>query len=283
MDTRFWGPSGWRLFHLVTAEPLRPERQRDVAKWIELMEYVLPCKYCRASFHDYVRLQPLTPEILQSPVTFGRWMYDIHNRVNNKLRGQGLVTACNPAWPSIQARYQRMHAGLCKGTPFLGWDFLTSIAYTTPGPDYKATPMPDTPDGQEQDPKTMSLAIRNRYNLIERDERLQLLADWWALFPSILPCEQWRAAWAAAFQKHCQPPLSAGRDAVMRWMWKIEEAVCGSLKCPTPHSCLTAMKRDVSAFESGCARKNNNRVKTCRAFRRRRVQTRRQKMGDRIL
>ncbi len=282
MDTRFWGPSGWRLFHLVAAEPLQqPARQRDVAKWMELMEYVLPCKYCRASFHDYVRLQPLTPEILQTPATFGRWMYDIHNRVNNKLRGQGLLTACNPAWPSIQARYQRMHAGLCKGSPFLGWDFLTSIAYTTPDADYKPTPMPDTPD--ELDIATADMATKNRYNLTTRDERLRLLADWWALFPSILPCDKWRRAWSAAFQKHGQPPLRSGREAVMRWMWRIEEAVCGSLKCPTPHSCLTAMKRDVSAFESGCARKNNKRGKTCRAVRRSRVRTRRQKMGDRIL
>jgi hypothetical protein len=279
MDTRFWGPSGWRLFHLVAAEPVQSSRQRDIARWFELMEYVLPCKYCRASFHEYVRLQPLTTDILTSQPAFGRWVYDIHNRVNGKLRGQGLITTCNPTWPSVQAKYHRMHASLCKGSPFLGWDFLTSIAYTTPGPDYKPTPMPDIPD--ELDVEVADMATKNRYNLTTRAERLRLLAEWWALFPAILPCDQWRAAWARAFEKHGQPPLRSGREAVMRWMWRIEEMVCGSLKCPTPHSCLTAMKRDVSAFESGCARKK--RGKTCRAQRRSRVRTQRKKRGAHIL
>jgi hypothetical protein len=279
MDTRFWGPSGWRLFHLVAADDLTPTRQHDVAKWLELMEYILPCKYCRASFHDYVRIQPLTDTTLANPALFGRWMYDIHNRVNGKLRGQGLLTKANPSWAVIQGKYQRLHKTLCKGSPFLGWDFLTSIAYTTPGPDYKPTPMPDTPD--MFDTKTADLATRNRYNLLTRNERLALLEEWWSLFPAILPCDQWRQAWAAAFQKHGSPPLCEGRDAVMRWMWQIEESVCGSLKCPTPHSCLTAMKRDVSAFESGCARKK--RGKTCRALRRSRVRTQRRSKGGHIL
>jgi hypothetical protein len=279
MDTRFWGPSGWRLFHLVAAEPVQKTRQRDIARWFELMEYVLPCKYCRASFHDYVRLQPLTQPLLETPTSFGRWIYDIHNRVNGKLRGQGLITAANPSWASVQAKYNRLHRTLCRGSPFLGWDFLTSIAYTTPGSDYTPVPMPDTPDELNQ--KTADIATKNRYNLLTCDERLALLAEWWALFPAILPCDQWRAAWSRAFEKHGQPPLQSGRDAVMRWMWRIEEAVCGSLKCPTPHSCLTAMKRDVSAFESGCARKK--RGKTCRALRRSKVRTQRRSKGAHIL
>jgi hypothetical protein len=280
MDTRFWGPSGWRLFHLVAADELAPPRQRDVAKWFELIEYVLPCKYCRASFHEYARLQPLTPSIIADRTQFSRWMYDIHNRVNGKLRGQGLLTKPNPSWPAIQQRYHRLYASLCKGSPLLGWDFLTSVAYTTPGPDYKPTPMPDAPDDKDTW-ASLSFAERNRYNLLTRAERLEALAAWWALFPSILPCPEWRAAWSAAVSKHGQPPLRAGREAVMRWMWRLEESVCGSLKCPTPHSCLTAMKRDVSAFESGCARKK--RGKTCRARRRARVQTQRHQQGAAVL
>lgn len=281
MDTRFWGPSGWRLFHLVAAEPVTPSRKQDINRWFDLMEFVLPCKYCRASFHDYVRLQPLTSDTIANPTAFGRWMYDIHNRVNNKLRGQGLVTTANPSWSSVHAKYKRLHSTLCKGSPFLGWDFLTSIAYTTPGPDYKSTPMSDTPD--ELNHQNEDIATKNRYNLLTRAERLHLLAEWWALFPSILPCDRWRTAWTRAFEKHGQPPLQSGRDPVMRWMWRIEETVCETLKCPTPHSCLTAMKRDVSAFESGCGRKKNNRGKTCRALRRFQVRTQRTKRDAHIL
>lgn len=279
MDTRFWGPSGWRMLHLIAADPTVPQRRAAVKEWFELLEYVLPCKYCRASFHDYMQAQPLTDEIMETPTTFSRWMYDIHNRVNDKLRGQGLLTATNPSWPTIRDRYTSMQRGLCKGSPLLGWDFMTSIAFTTPAADYSPVPMPDAPE-QHTDWADLDIGTRNRYNLLTRAERLRMLAAWWRLAPSILPCAEWRRAWAAALRRAGQPPLQAGREAVMRWMWKIEERVCAGLQCPTPHASCKAMEREVSAFESQCS--TAKKGKTCRTRRhrqRRRVHTRRMKKG----
>lgn len=277
MDTRFWGPSGWKLLHLVAAEPIRTAcHAQAVLDWFHLLEYILPCKYCRASFHDYIRAQPLTIETVMDTPRFGRWVFDIHNRVNSKLRGQGLLTTANPSWPTVQARYTKLHSTLCRGTPLLGWDFMTSVAYSTPGSDYKPTPMPDTPD----ELPVMGAALKNRYNLLTRDERLPYLARWWALIPSILPCESWRAAWAGAMTQAGQPPLRRGRAAVMRWMWRLESGVCADLRCPTPHRSLPAMEAEVSAFESGCGRAPQG--KTCRTLRKKQrdqVRTRRSRRG----
>ena len=279
MDTRFWGPSGWKLLHLIAAEPMHTEHHRKaVSAWFALLPYVLPCKYCRASLSDYFAAQPLTQHILTEPARFSRWMYDIHNRVNAKLREQGLVTAADPTWEEVAERYSKEHAGLCKGTPLLGWDFMTAVAFNTPGADYVPVPMSDTPANATEVPKDPR--GRNRYNLLTREERLQRLRAWWMLTPSILPCRAWRQAWgralAAAAGGPALIPLEAGRDAMMRWMWSVEARVCGALRCPTPHASLDDMCSTVEAFESGCgaARKG----KTCRTrklARRDRIRTQR--------
>lgn len=279
MDTRFWGPSGWQLIHLVAADTLSPQRRVAVLEWFHLLEYILPCKYCRASFHDYLQAQPLTSHTMATPDSFGRWAYEIHNRVNGKLRGQGLLTTPDPSWPEVQRRIMQQHKGLCKGSPLLGWDFMTSVAFSTPGADYVPTPMPDYDGEPALDPAT-----RNRYNLMTRAERLPYLARWWALIPSILPCAAWRSAWGAALRRAGQPPLARGRNAVMRWMWRIEEAVCSGLRCPTPHESLRALQAEVGAFESGCGKARAG--KTCRTLkvdRRNRVRTQRRRRGVDVL
>lgn len=46
---------------------------------------VLPCKYCRASTTEFMEKElPLHPRIRDT----ARWLYELHNRVNKKLREQ---------------------------------------------------------------------------------------------------------------------------------------------------------------------------------------------------
>jgi len=273
MDTRFWGPSGWCLLHLVAANP-NHKSLKAVKEWFELLEYVLPCKYCRASFHDYLNLQPLTIETVSNREAFSRWLFDIHNRVNGKLRGQGLLTDTDPSWTSVRDKYYKMQAGLCKEQPFMGWDFMTSIAFSTPAADYTPIPMSDAPE-ETADWVTLDLRTKNRYNLLTRQERLKKLCRWWSLTPSILPCAAWRSAWTAAASRAGRIPLTAGREAVMRWMWRVEEQVCDGLKCPTPHPSLPALKKEVSAFESPCSKEKKGRTCRTRKHRQRRLVMRR--------
>jgi len=267
MDTRFWGPSGWKLLHLVATVRERSESEsRAVLEWMSLLEYALPCKYCRTSFHDYLKANPLTLAIVRDPAAFSRWMYTIHNCVNGKLRGQGLLKERNPDWTTVRDRYETLQRSLCSASAtsssssLLGWDFMTSVAYATPGARSVSTPMPGVPASQE-------VSELNRFNLLPRHVRLQFLARWWALVPTILPCADWRAAWKSAFRTVGQPPLERGREAVMRWMWRLEESVCSDLRCPTPHASCSALERIVGAFESGCS--GARRGKTCRRTSRR--------------
>lgn len=281
MDTRFWGPSGWKLLHLIAQEPMTNLRHRKaVSAWFVLLPYVLPCKYCRASLSDYFTAQPLTLDDMATPTAFGAWMYHIHNRVNEKLREQGLLTAPNPIWEEVAERYGKEHAGLCKGSPLLGWDFMTAVAFNTPGPDYVPVPMSDTPATL----RATDVRTRNRYNLLTRAERLPRLRAWWALIPAILPCSAWRRSWARAMGAAGDPPLEVGRDAMMRWLWQIEAHVCSSLRCPTPHASLDDLCSTAEAFESGCG--TSRYGKTCRtrkAKRRDRIRTQRRRKRQGVL
>jgi len=282
MDTRFWGPSGWQLLHLIAASPVT--NTQAVYDWFHLLEFVLPCKYCRASFHDYMKLQPLTKAIIEDKTAFSRWIFGIHNRVNDKLRGQGLLNKRNPSWATVRDHWLHAARELCESaTPTQkGWDFFTSIAYSTPDSDYKAVPMPDAPE-QTSNWSSLDMATRNRYNLMTREERITALTQWWKLLPSILPCAAWRKSWAEAYRKVGEPPLASfhmqtrsqqqqqqsQRKAVMQWMWNVECAVCDGLKCPTPHPSLHFLKKEVGAFESSCSSATGSRRKTCRKTRKR--------------
>jgi len=264
MDTRFWGPSGWALLHLIAADSTVQDRKEKTLRWFHLLPFVLPCKYCRASLADYYALQPLTSTTLNDATTFSRWLYDIHNRVNGKLRGQGLLTSPNPSWSSVHAKYAKQQAGLCDTSPLLGWDFMTSVAFTTPALNYKPAPMPDTPE--DIDLATLDLKSRNRYNLLTRKERIAALKEWWSLIPAILPCPAWRASWALAIQKMGQIPLYEGREIATRWIWAVEEQVCQGLRCPPPHESLPFLKKTMKVYESSCGLSTSmsKRAKTCR-------------------
>jgi hypothetical protein len=207
-------------------------------------------------------VQPLTAEILKDVSTFSRWLYDIHNRVNGKLRGQGLLTTPNPSWVSVHAKYKKQQAGLCDSSPLLGWDFMTSVAFTTPALNYKPVPMPDTPEEKIE----LDLVARNRYNLLTREERISALKEWWSLIPAILPCSAWRASWSAATadQECGSIPLLKGREPAMQWMWAVEEKVCQGLRCPPPHESLPFLKKTMRVYESSCGLSKSKKAKTCR-------------------
>ena len=120
MDTRFWGPSGWELFHLIAFRSPHPD---DV---LNIMKDVLPCKFCRASTTKYVHDHPLRG----NP---GKWLYEIHNMVNNKLRTQCADDPTvvdpgeDPEFTAVKAKYMAM-----KPTRVPGRDFLMSVAYVYP-------------------------------------------------------------------------------------------------------------------------------------------------------
>jgi hypothetical protein len=136
MDTRFWGPSGWRLLHLVAfAAPSLP--QKALQTFFEELPYVLPCKFCRASLTDYIAADPIPT----AAKDYAEWLYRIHNRVNGKLRDQKLLEVPDPKWDEIKKQYTEWLKAPCTKRRLIGWDFLFSVAYTTPCPAVPTAPM----------------------------------------------------------------------------------------------------------------------------------------------
>jgi len=251
MDTRFWGPSGWRLLHLIATAPPR----RQTRAFFQLLPYILPCKYCRASLTDYYAVDPV-PSTGTPHKDFAAWLYRIHNRVNGKLRDQNLLKTPNPQWPAIRAEYEALYKAPCTQKHIIGWDFLYSVVYTTPCEAVPSEPIPDAP------PQLATPELRNRWNTMGREERITFISKWWDLLPHVLPYKSWRTAFYSAPKR---PSLAAGHKAVTEWLFRVEQHACKMIHAPTNHTNFTGLCRKLSVFQSKCGAKKTRKTKTCRS------------------
>ena len=131
MDTRFWGPSGWKLLHLITyGYPDKPSFQDriDYGLFFNSLKCLLPCKYCRKSLIKFYRQLPIE-EHLSSKTTLTEWLYHIHNKVNNKLRRQKLLKYSNPSKTEVDKIYEPLINEPCQ---IPGWDFLYCMVFNFP-------------------------------------------------------------------------------------------------------------------------------------------------------
>jgi hypothetical protein len=250
MDTRAWGPSGWALLHLIASSPFAGENKRF---W-ELLPFVLPCKFCRASLTDYYEIYPI-PEKGEA---FDIWLYKIHNCVNKKLRDQGQRLDPDPPMESVLKRYSDLLEQGCTKTQFPGWEFLFCIADNHPGSS-PSVPMPDVPKIL---PTT--LKEKNRYNLLRASERKIILKEFWKTIGDVLPFEEWRISW----KKYAGPVTRTveSRKSALSWLWKIR---CGldkdlrQMHTDTFHG----LCKTIANYRSGCS--TSKTAKTCRRIRKR--------------
>jgi hypothetical protein len=258
MDTRFWGPSGWKLLHLIAAS-----RNKDAHDFFELLPFILPCKFCRASLTDYIQADPVPNE----PNDYPYWMYRIHNRVNEKLKSQGLPTEKAPSFAQVKKKYDTLLKQPCTVNTMVGWDFLFSIAYTHPCDSVKSSPLSGAPEDHTiKDP-----ILRNRWNLLTKDERIPYLKKFWEnALPNALPFEEWRNAWNKC---KTNPPLNKDRKDMTDWLYDIEKCVCKILAQPPPPHSFRALCKELSAFESKCSGTKKKTVRTCRAKQQKRRET----------
>ena len=108
--TNIWGPPGWLFLHCVTmgypnmlnkTDPKHLYRKEETKKFFESLGNVLPCRYCRDSYNEYIRKSPITEEVLSSRKNLAMWFYEIHNRVNEKLN------VPKSEWPSFKEFFER--------------------------------------------------------------------------------------------------------------------------------------------------------------------------------
>ena len=118
MNTTKWGPPGWEFLHAIAFN--YPEKPTDADKrlyksYFSLTARILPCKYCRESFHKYLRMLPID-EFLGSREGVTIWLYMIHNMVNEKLRKQGLNDKKDPTFLQVCKKYEAWRAKCSNGT-----------------------------------------------------------------------------------------------------------------------------------------------------------------------
>ena len=256
MDTRFWGPSGWRLLHLISFQATSM-KHTDVALFVRNLPFVLPCKFCRASLAEYYESDPVPAH----PKDYPKWLYRIHNKVNAKLREQKLLTLTDPKWSDIEKTYRKWLDTPCSNQTMIGWDFLFSVAYTTPCPSVHSSPMPNAPPI----PSMTSAEERNRWGVISRAERLPYIQAWWDVLPSVLPYKEWTKAWLQVVPP--TPSVEQGRRQITTWLFHAEKAMCKKLNEEAPHSSYSGLCNELQTFSSGCG-KRVVKVKTCRATKR---------------
>jgi hypothetical protein len=216
MDTRFWGPSGWQLFHLIAFKSAPDDARPLLAD----MKDVLPCKFCRASTSEFVKKHP-------SKKPYGRWMYDIHNMVNNKLRTQCaddpkvINPGPDPEFEEVKAKYDRME----KPDAVPGRDFLMAVSYNFSG---------DAADAKTQ------------------REFLGHLAE-------AYPYAELRKVVQRYLKAH-EPSLSSQR-AYTHWMYGLMKELSETIKVPIRS--YRGYMSHLAYYKSGCTGKSY-KGKTCR-------------------
>jgi hypothetical protein len=122
MDVSYWGPSGWRLLHLITFTVGGLEAKKEL---FSTLDDILPCKYCRASAKVFLKEEPVDNNVAV-------WLYDFHEKVNQKLRAQHkedpsvILPAKSPSFETVTKHYQSVLKNREEDYP--GRDFLLSIA-----------------------------------------------------------------------------------------------------------------------------------------------------------
>lgn len=213
MDTRYWGPSAWQLFHLIAFKSDHPDTL------LHGIADILPCKFCRESTSAFVKEHPLRGDP-------GKWLYDIHNMVNGKLRGQAKSDPAivdpgdNPSFEEVKALYAKIEPrGVIPGR-----DFLFSIAAN----------FPDKPEPSQ---------------MCQQRIFIHHLAE-------VYPFDEYRSRFVAYLGKH--EPVLTSRKTYMKWMYGLLSAISkGHLPSFKGYS------HHVMYYKSGCSKKTYH-GRTCR-------------------
>jgi hypothetical protein len=120
MMTKIWGPPGWLFLNCVAfgypytidqQNPKHTNKKHNYATFFNNIGEVLPCKYCRDSYMEFLAEDPVENH-LDSRDALCKWFYEMHNKVNVKLG----VPKCNiPSFEDVKTDYERFRAK-CKKT-----------------------------------------------------------------------------------------------------------------------------------------------------------------------
>jgi Erv1 / Alr family len=256
MDTRFWGPSGWKLLHLMSWDyHYTSENAITYSNFLEAIPYILPCKFCRSSLTDYYRQHPyqiLNGNTWMNPMLeMKKWMYTIHCCVNKKLRKQGLHPEPDPTYAQVKKVYEVLHKESWDKQLALMWDFLFAVGYHHPKESAFDSPLPDCPKEVQ---KCTDPCEQNKWNLLPWKKRMPWFQQFWTYLPGILPggiSPHWKRVEAA------NPPTLRCRRSTLAWLWRMRCGLDSHF-----HDPYTSICKKIAMYSSDCGRTRD--AITCR-------------------
>lgn len=88
MGPSVWGPIFWTMMHITTLgypdAPTEQERQAAI-DFFESLRYTIPCPICKQHYSDNLTEHPVR-EAIGSKQALIRWLFNIHNKVNQQLK-----------------------------------------------------------------------------------------------------------------------------------------------------------------------------------------------------
>jgi hypothetical protein len=199
---------------------------------------------------------------LDSQESLSKWLWRIHNKVNEKLRGQGQPVEPDPTFESVQSFYKDNLESGCTRVQFPGWAFLFSIAENHPlsRSSLNTSPMPESPSRSPG----MTIHDLNRFNLFKPHERLPLYKKFWRAVGESLPFPEWRSLWKRLETKTHLQASTGKRWSLLKALWKVRCQMEDTfeLEGRTRFADLCSV---LAEHRSGCGK--TVRAKTCRKMR----------------
>jgi hypothetical protein len=200
--------------------------------------------------------------MIRPTLDVSKWMYNIHNCINNKLRKQGLNPSVNPKYYEVKQMYSKLLKTPWEQQLLSYWDFLFAVAYNHPK-NTPSTPMLKCPNINQIE---MDLCERNKWNILSQQERLEWLKSFWLVLPEVLPSEI-RQKWKEQEEKiGLEDERFTSRKTMLAWLWKMRCGLDRGFKDP-----YTTICKRIATFSSDCGKKQ--RGITCRKRRKQRSKT----------
>ncbi len=108
MLTSVWGPGMWHYLHTMSFNyPVRPtcDDKRNYRDFMLSLQDVLPCGKCRKNLRKNYTKLPLKYRDLESRATFSKYVYRLHELVNDMLHKKSGLT-----FDDVRERYEHFRA-----------------------------------------------------------------------------------------------------------------------------------------------------------------------------
>ena len=115
MLVAIWGPSAWHFMHTMSFNyPVHPSIQdkKHYREYMLNLVNILPCGKCRKNLKENFKKLPLHMIHMESRNSFSRYVYDLHELVNNMLgKKSGL------SYEQVKERYEHFRARCASSSP----------------------------------------------------------------------------------------------------------------------------------------------------------------------